>query len=108
MKPFCTFEPLKQLQTKNYTEMTTLNFGKFKGQKFQDTPEWYQKWLLSQPWFNKQSNEKPLHQQLNGWDGFSRKGQAIYDAIFEQEKQQGEMLDKISGMYEPGGMYYGI
>jgi hypothetical protein len=28
-----------------------------------------------------------LHQQLNGWDGYGRKGQAIYDALFEQEKK---------------------
>jgi hypothetical protein len=33
-------------------------------------------------------NTKTLHQQLNGWDGYSRKGEAVYDAIFEQEKNE--------------------
>jgi len=32
--------------------METLKFGKFKGQKFNDTPQWYQNWLLKQDWFN--------------------------------------------------------
>ena len=32
--------------------METLNFGKFKGQKLNDTPAWYQTWLLKQDWFN--------------------------------------------------------
>jgi len=86
----------------------TLRFGKFKGQKFESTPKWYQEWLLKQDWFKAPTQDKPLHQQLNGWDGHSRKGQAVYDAIFEQEKAQGEMLDKMSGMYEEGGLYYGI
>ena len=85
-----------------------LKFGKHKGQNFYNTPKSYQDWLLSQNWFKAPKQEKPLHQQLNGWDGYSRKGQAIYDAIFEQEKKQGDMLDRMSGMYEEGGMYYGI
>ena len=29
----------------------TLKFGKFKGQKFNETPAWYQEWLLKQDWF---------------------------------------------------------
>lgn len=33
-------------------------------------------------------NTKTLHQQLTGWDGYSRNGEAIYDAIFEQEKNE--------------------
>lgn len=32
--------------------METLKFGKFKGQKFSETPTWYQNWLLKQDWFN--------------------------------------------------------
>ena len=85
-----------------------LHFGKFKGQQFENTPKWYQEWLLKQDWFKAPKQEKPLHQQLNGWDGHSKKGEAIYDAIFEQEKAQGEILDKMSGMYEEGGLYYGM
>jgi hypothetical protein len=86
----------------------TLRFGKYKGQQFESTPKSYQKWLSSQDWFKAPKQEKSLHKQLNSWDGHSRKGQAIYDAIFEQEKKQGDMLDRMSGMYEKGGMYYGI
>ena len=33
-------------------------------------------------------NTKTLNEQLNGWDGYSRKGEAVYDAIFEQEKNE--------------------
>lgn len=66
-----------------------LRFGKFKGQKFNNTPNWYQDWLLKQDWFKAPKKEvKPLHHQLNGWDGHSSRGQAIYDAIFEQEKNE--------------------
>ena len=85
----------------------TLRFGKYKGQQFKNTPKSYQRWLLKQNWF-KISKSSTLHSQLNGWDGYSQKGQAIYDSIFDQEKKQGDMLDKISGMYEEGGIYYGI
>jgi uncharacterized protein (DUF3820 family) len=75
----------------------TLSFGKFKGQSFSSTPSWYQEWLLQQGWFKKPT-EKPLHQQLNGWDGYGRKGQAIYDAIFEQEKKMALREDCRQGI----------
>ena len=68
----------------------TLKFGKFKGQQFDNTPQWYQDWLLAQDWF-KMPKEKPLYQQLRGWDGYSRKGQAIYDALFEQDKAEEDL-----------------
>jgi hypothetical protein len=88
----------------------TLKFGKFKGTKLQDTPQWYQDWLSKQDWFNKPKTQKPLHQQLNGWNGYSRKGQAIYDAIFEQEKAQAAKEDckqSICSCCEDS-IYYGI
>ena len=28
-----------------------LTFGKFKGQNFNQTPDWYQNWLVKQDWF---------------------------------------------------------
>lgn len=85
---------------------TVLTFGKFRGRRFCDIPKWYQNWLLKQDWFtNPQPKQsKPLHQQLNGWDGHSRKGQAMYDAIFEQEKEEQEKYDP-SDRY---GHYFGI
>lgn len=64
-----------------------LAFGKFKGQELNDTPVWYQNWLNDQTWFTKPV-ERPLHRQLNGWDGHGRKGEAVYDAIFEHEKNE--------------------
>lgn len=77
---------------KNLTIMI-LKFGKHKGQQFENTPKSYQDWLLSQDWFKlpKKAATTPLHQQLNGWDGHSRKGQAVYDAIFEQEKAEEDL-----------------
>jgi len=88
----------------------TLKFGKFKGTKLQDTPQWYQDWLSKQDWFNKTKPQKPLHQQLNGWNGYSRRGQAIYDAIFEQEKAQGlkEMCNEGICSCCEDSIYYGI
>ena len=75
----------------------TLRFRKHKGQKFEETPKSYQNWLLSQDWFKAPKQEKPLHKQLNGWDGYSRKGEAIYDAIFEQEKHIDELNECKNG-----------
>jgi hypothetical protein len=88
----------------------TLRFGKFKGQQFKETPKFYQDWLLKQDWFKLEEKEKPLHRQLNGWDGHSRKGQAIYDAIFEQEKKMALKEDCRTGICSccEGSIYYGI
>lgn len=87
----------------------TLRFGKYKGQEFTSTPKHYQEWLLTQDWFY-MPKEKPLHQQLNGWDGYSRKGQAIYDAIWEQEQreQQQYMCRERICTCCVGSMYYGL
>ena len=87
----------------------TLKFGKFKGQELSSTPKWYQDWLRQQKWFN-QPIEKPLHQQLNGWDGYSRKGQAVYDFIFEQEKAQSAKEDCRLGICSccEDSPYYGM
>jgi len=39
-------------------ENFTLKFGKFKGQEFASTPDWYQAWLLKQDWFKIESPKK--------------------------------------------------
>ena len=70
-----------------------LKFGKYKELRFCDAPKSYQDWLLKQDWFNKPIKKQtphrqslPLHRQsLNGWDGYSKRGQAIEDAIFEND-----------------------
>ena len=88
-----------------------LKFGKFKGQDFYATPQWYQEWLLNQNWFKLTPKvEIPLHQQLNGWNGHSRRGQAIYDAMFEQEKSQGEHYDRLFNLdsSDPDSPCYGL
>ena len=84
-----------------------LKFGKHKGQDFYNTPKSYQDWLSKQDWFKM---PQPLHQQLNGWDGHSRKGQAVYDAIFEQEKKQALKDDCRQGICTccEDSMYYGM
>ncbi len=54
--------------------------------------------------------EKPLHKQLSGWNGHDTKGQAVYDAIFEQEKAEAlrqDCLDRICSCC-PDSMYYGM
>lgn len=87
-----------------------LKFGKHKGQNFYNTPKSYQNWLLSQDWFNMPKSEKPLHQQLNGWDGYGKKGEAIYDAIFEQEKTFAAKQDCREGICTccEDSIYYGM
>lgn len=67
-------------------------------------------------WFNIQyrrgaknpSSPKPVSSSsFRGWDGHSRRGAAAYERQFEFEQQmQAKVEDR--GMYEPGGMYYGI
>lgn len=74
-----------------------LKFGKYKGQNFFHTPKYYQEWLTKQEWF-KLPVEKKLNQfeqgqkqlselsgKLKGWNGYSRRGQAVYDRMFEAE-----------------------
>jgi hypothetical protein len=86
-----------------------LKFGKHKGQRLEDTPKSYQNWLLRQPWFKLQT-EKPLHKQLNGWDGYGTKGQAIYDAMFEREKSEMKTQDCRQGICTCciDSLYYGV
>lgn len=40
--------------------------------------------------------EKPLHQQLRGWDGYGAKGQAIYDAIGEQQEREMQAYESLN------------
>lgn len=91
-------------------QIMTLRFGKYKGQNFINTPKTYQDWLLKQDWFKMPKQEMPLHQQLNGWNGHSRRGQAIYDAIFEQEKKMAREEDCRMGICSccEDSIYYGI
>ena len=73
-----------------------LKFGKFKGVEFNSTPQWYQNWLLKQDWFKMpkqldaltiaQKQYSDASKRLKGWDGYSSKGQAAYDLVFEAEK----------------------
>ena len=84
----------------------TLRFGKFKGQKFNETPKYYQDWLLKQDWF-KLSNEtyNPSREISNGsnmlknWNGISKNGEAIYDNIFEAEKAEENLIFNDSNLW---------
>ena len=75
----------------------TLKFGKYKGQQFLSTPTNYQNWLLKQDWFKvpNESNDpmvkaqkefSSLRKKLGNWNGSSKRGEAIYDSMFEAEK----------------------
>lgn len=88
-----------------------LAFGKFKGQKLENTPKWYQDWLLKQSWFKMpKASKNPLNQQLNGWDGHSQKGQAVYNEIFQQENAQALKQDCMRGICTccEDSMYFGL
>lgn len=76
-------------------ENFTLKFGKYKGMQFLSTPVSYQNWLLSQDWFkapktdamtNAQKQFSESRRKLGNWNGYSKRGQAIYDSMFEAEK----------------------
>ena len=95
------------------THSFILKFGKFKGQNFNTTPDWYQSWLLKQDWFKvpAQLNEvqaaaktiSKLSGHLKGWDGYSSKGAAIYDSIFDAEVAMDQAVEnerKYYGMNE--------
>jgi len=72
----------------------TLKFGKYKGQDFLSTPTSYQNWLLKQDWFKVPTKQTPLHfQSLAGWNGYSKWGQAIEDAIFENDALDQDLTD---------------
>ena len=95
------------------THSFILKFGKYKGQNFNSTPISYQLWLLKQDWFKLpaqltevQQASKTISQlssQLKGWNGYSRNGAAIYDAIFDAEVALDQAVEnerKYFGMNE--------
>ena len=72
-----------------------LKFGKHKGTYFLQTPKSYQNWLLSQDWFKPQTIDpmaqaqkqfSNAYKKLGSWNGYSSRGQAVYDSMFEAEK----------------------
>jgi hypothetical protein len=94
-------------------ENFTLKFGKHKGMQFLSTPKSYQQWLLAQDWFKvptvltplqeAEKNFSQLSSQLRGWDGYSSRGTAIYDAMFSAEQAMASALEdeqKYCGMDE--------
>ncbi len=75
-----------------------LNKGKFKGQEFSKTPTWYQEWLKQQPFFDSMfqapaRTSSPSRNALRGWDGYSKRGQAAYDAQFQREMDEADEYD---------------
>ena len=79
--------------------MATLKFGKFKGQEFDNTPQWYRDWLLKQDWFKMPSGDLQPPPRPKSWDGHSRKGQAWEDAHFDYESKMADKYDPIPDMY---------
>ena len=88
----------------------TLKFGKHKGQNFLDTPKSYQDWLLNQDWFKMPSNDELTNAQkqfsdaakkLGSWNGYSRRGESIYNDMFEAEKSIDNAIFNSSDMSSP-------
>jgi uncharacterized protein (DUF3820 family) len=87
----------------------TLKFGKYKGQMFLSTPTSYQQWLLKQDWFKvpveltevQQASKSvsQLSNQLKGWDGYSTRGAAIYDSLFDAEVVLDEAVENERKYY---------
>jgi hypothetical protein len=79
----------------------TLKFGKYKGQQFSSTPKSYQDWLLSQDWFKipakmdlsiVQKEMSKVSNYLRGWNGYSKKGEAAYDRMFQLEQMESDIM----------------
>lgn len=94
------------MKTTNFT----LKFGKHKGENFLNTPKAYQEWLLKQDWFKAPINDELTNAQqqfsnaskkLVSWDGYSKRGQAIYDDMFEAEKAIDNAIFNSSDMCSP-------
>ena len=95
--------------TQTTIENFNLKFGKYKGQDFLSTPKSYQEWLLAQDWFKTPTTLTPQQQaskkiselssNLKGWNGYSKKGAAIYDALFEAEKAEEDAYFNDSGIF---------
>ena len=87
-----------------------LRFGKYKGERFDNTPKWYQEWLLKQDWFKIPTNEERMPKISTSWNGYSRKGEAQEWAVFEWEKRQSLKQDCKNGICSccEDSMYYGI
>jgi hypothetical protein len=94
------------MKTTNFT----LKFGKYKGQNFLDTPKDYQCWLLKQDWFKAPINDELTNAQrqfsnaakkLGNWNGYSARGAAIYDNMFEAEKGIDNAIFNTSDMCSP-------
>ncbi len=78
---------------------TVLTFGRFKNQRFCDTPNWYQEWAKNQPGFLARLSGEPVPPKRPVYlDGISRKSQAFESAQFEYEMN---MADK----YDPSDKY---
>jgi hypothetical protein len=79
-----------------------LTFGKFKGQRFSDTPKWYQNWAQQQPSFMARlnsSNSEPIPPKRPKYlDGHSQRSTAYEIAQFQYEMN---MADK----YDPSDRY---
>jgi hypothetical protein len=56
------------------------------------------------------SNTEKSKKVLNNWDGYSKKGETVYEAIFEDEKRQSAKMDCLNGICEccNTSMYYGL
>ena len=85
------------------TNNFALKFGKFKGQNFNETPIWYQTWLLKQDWFKVPTpattditptiskidaiskEMSSVANSLKGWNGYSRKGAYAENRMFDLE-----------------------
>ena len=77
----------------------TLKFGKYNGMQFLSTPVSYQNWLLSQDWFKVPTNEVKPPQLSKNWNGYSKNGEAKYNAYFEYEMAMADKYDPIPDYY---------
>lgn len=83
-------------------ENFTLKFGKYKGVNFSETPKHYQDWLIKQDWFKLPAKKDELYlvqkemsqvsNSLKGWNGYSKKGEASYNRMFELEQMESDIM----------------
>lgn len=77
-----------------------LKFGKFKGQQFENTPKWYQDWLLKQDWFESPKNKKARFSVIEGGYTVHTTDLTEQEAIDTVNRMR-RIFDDIQWHYEP-------
>lgn len=82
-----------------------LKFGKFKGERLEDTPKWYREWLLKQDWFEQENvfdnNIKHIYDKVSTYEGGLNMCGLAYLCEGMYVNEYGEIVDEYGNDYAP-------